>query len=322
MKQIKLSKNTITSVVAGLATFAALFIFVITYYSIPPKDFPQRDIITIKQGTYLSQATDILASENIIKSPLLFKIFVVLSSGHRQVLSGDYLFDSPQSALRVASRLVNGVQGLTKIKVTIYEGMTVDDIGNAMKKSIPDFDSKTFTVLAKPYEGYLFPDTYYFYENAKPADVVDLLNDTFNQKLKTSLLDIKAFSKPISEIITMASIVEKEATSSVDRRIIAGVLWRRIEIGMPLQVDPPFYYFLKKDSSQITTKDLSVDSPYNTYKRRGLPPTPIDNPGLSAIIDTITPTKSKYLFYLSDKKGNMRYASTYEAHLDNKARYM
>jgi UPF0755 protein len=297
-------------------------VLIVTIFSIAPNNFTEEQTVTIKQGTYLSQAADILKDKGIIKSSFLFKIYVVLTTGHRQVLAGDYLFDEPQSALRVAHRLANGIQGLPKIKITIFEGMTNKNIGELVKKNIPKFDLKSFLAIAKPYEGYLFPDTYYLYENSKPEDVLSMFRDTFTRKIKAQLPAIQKFGKPMEDVIKMASIVEKEANNETDRKIIAGILWRRISIGMPLQVDPPFYYILGKTSSQLTLADLATDSPYNLYKHTGLPPSPIDNPGLSAIIDTITPTETKYLFFLSDANGKMHYSETHEGHLANKEKYL
>ncbi|MFA6554191.1 MAG: endolytic transglycosylase MltG [Candidatus Paceibacterota bacterium] len=310
-------------IITTLAVITVI-IFVGIYASIAPKDFPtDRTIITVKSGQYLSQVADNLTKNNIIKSPTLFKIFVVLLSGHRSVKAADYLFDEPQSVLRVAYRFINGIQNLPKIKVTIYEGSTAKSIGETIKKSIPKFDLQTFLVLAKPYEGYLFPDTYYFYENVKPDDVVAQLRDTFNQKIKTELLAIQASGKSLEDVIKMASIVEKEASSTKDRKIIAGILLQRIKIGMPLQVDVPFYYVLNKKAGEgITLADLAIDSPYNTYKHTGLPPTPISNPGLDSIEAVLTPTKTNYLFYLSDSKGGMHYAVDHNGHLVNKDKYI
>lgn len=309
-------------IIYGLLAALAVGTFAVVYYSVAPSDFPERVIVKIKPGQYLSQAADTLASNHIIKSPFMFKVFVLLISGHRQVRAADYLFDEPQSALRVAYRAVNGIQGLPKIKVTLFEGTTVKNIGATIKKNIPNFDLQTFLVLAKPYEGYLFPDTYFFYENTTPEDVVDQLRATFNEKLKTELLSVQAFGKPLADVITMASIVEQEATSTKDRKIIAGVLWHRIAIGMPLQVDPPFHYILGKDSQALTLDDLAIDSPYNLYKHTGLPPTPINNPGTASIEATIMPTKTDYLFYLSDKNGNMHYAVDHKGHIANKNKYL
>ncbi len=302
-------------IVVGVAIWVVIF-------SVPPSDFPDRKIVEIKQGMYLSQVADILESKHIIKSTFIFKVSVVLMSGYREVQAGDYLFDHPESVLKIAYRTVNGIQGLSKIKVTLVEGLTVKAMGSIIKKNITGFDMEKFLLLAKPLEGYLFPDTYFFYENASPEQVIEMMTENHNQKMKTALLDIQALGKPVKDVVIMASIVEKEATSSVDRRIIAGILWKRIASGMALQVDPPFYYILGKDSAHLTMDDLKMNSPYNLYRNKGLPPTPISNPGIGAIIDTARPTSTKYWFYLSDKKGNMHYAATYEGHLANKRKYI
>jgi UPF0755 protein len=271
---------------------------------------------------YMSQAADLLESHHIIRSALLFKVYVVLMSGHRQIIAGEYLFDQPQSALRVAYRTTSGIQGLPKIRITVYEGMTAKNIADLIKKNIAGFDRETFLTMAKPYEGYLFPDTYFLYENADPKDVVAMLRETFMEKIKPVLLEVQAFGKPVEDVITMASLVEREANSSADRRIIAGILWKRIQARMPLQLDAPFYYILNKESAELTRADLAMDSPFNLYKHVGLPPTPISNPGLSAIIDTINPTATDYWYYLSDSKGVMHYAATHDGHVANKAKYL
>lgn len=306
----------------SISILICCFVLSVIYFSIAPPDFQSGQVVHIKKGMYMSQAADLLASDNIVKSAFFLKIYVMMLSGHRQVQAGEYLFDSPQSALGVAYRLVYGIQGLPQAKVTLQEGMTSADMAAAIKKAIPQFDAQTFIALAKPLEGQLFPDTYFLYPDSTPQDVIDLLHANFTEKTKPLLLAIQAFGKPASEVITMASIVEKEATSTADRRIIAGILWKRLAIGMPLQVDPPFYYLLHKDSSQLTMSDLAIDSPYNLYKHTGLPPTPIDNPGLNAIEATIDPVQTGYLYYLSGRDGQMHYASTLAAHLANKTKYL
>jgi len=315
-------KKYYRQIAIAFGAIAAVVLFILFYFLLAPSDFPDRKIVTVKSGQYLSQVADGLESSSIIKSPFLFKILVVIVSGNRQVKAADYLFDQPESAVRVAYRLVNGIQGMPKIKVTFFEGMTVKDMGALLKKAIPNFDLSTFIALATPYEGYLFPDTYFFYESTSPQDVIEQLRGTFNEKIKLEILPAQASGHSLGDILKMASIVEREATSTADRKMVAGVLWNRIVISMPLQVDPPFYYLLGKDSSELTLSDLAIDSPYNLYKHTGLPPTPIDNPGLDAIEATISPTKSKYLFYLSDKYGNMHYSEDLNGHATNKRKYI
>jgi len=126
----------------------------------------------------------------------------------------------------------------------------------------------------------------------------------------------------LHEVLTMASIIEKEVRTPEDMKLVSGVLWKRIEVGMPLQVDAPFIYYNGKNSYTLTKEDLSDDHEYNTYKNKGLPPTAITNPGLDSIRAAITPTNTEYLYFLSDKSGNMYYAKNFEGHKRNRELYL
>jgi UPF0755 protein len=120
----------------------------------------------------------------------------------------------------------------------------------------------------------------------------------------------------------MASLLEREANTAKDRRIVAGILWERLKIGMPLQVDAVFSYILEKDAYAPLFEDLKIESPYNTYLYRGLTPTPIGNPGIDAILAAAEPTKTKYLYYLTGKDGHMYYATTFAGHQSNREKYL
>lgn len=298
----------------------------VVQYSRAPSLFPIDIIVTIPSGSTVSEAGKILQDNGVIRSAFAYKIYAVLIHDGAGIQAGQYLFDQPQSVVRVAYRTAYGMQGLSKIRVTIPEGSSSKDIVTIVGKAIPKIDTKELLALAKNQEGYLFPDTYFFYQNTTAEQVVDAMRLNFDIRSKDIQSSMKTFisstKHTLDEVVIMASIVEKEATSTIDRQIIAGILWKRLADRYPLQVDPPFFYFLGKDSSQITLKDLAVDSPYNLYKHKGLPPTAIDNPGLDALFATVTPTKTKYWYYLSDKKGNMHYAVTYDQHLVNKAKYV
>ncbi len=298
------------------------FIVSVIIYSIAPGNFPIGKIVSIEKDMTVSQTATELKENGIIRSALFYKIYVVLLHDGKGVQAGDYLFDQPQSVLRVAYRTAYGIQGLEKIKVMITEGASSKDISRILAKNIPDFDAKDFLELAKKEEGYLFPDTYYFNPNVPPKEIIGEMKLVFKKKMATIQTDIMLSGRQMDDIVKMASIVEKEANNDDDRRMIAGILWKRIDASMPLQVDPPFYYFLNKTSSQLTLGDLKVESPYNLYLHKGLPPTPIDNPGLDVILATIKPKESEFWFYLSDSKGNMHYAATYDGHLANKAKYL
>ncbi|MCX6719449.1 MAG: endolytic transglycosylase MltG [Candidatus Taylorbacteria bacterium] len=309
--------------ISGVIFFVCvLAIVLIIWNSLPPRDFPADSIVSIKEGSGLNSIALQLAEDHIIKSAFLYKAYsVILRDGH-SVQAGDYLFDSPQSVLRVAYRMVNGIYDLPRIKIMVPEGMASFDIAKILIKNISNFDEKAFLVLAKPKEGYLFPDTYYFQMNTTPEQAMNEMTANLQHKIQAIQSDISLFGRSTDDVIKMASIIEKEATSSADRRIIAGILWKRLDSKYPLQVDPPFYYILNKDSAKLTLDDLNIDSPYNLYKHLGLPPTAIGNPGLEAISDTVNPTKTDFWYYLSDSKGNMHYAKSYEGHLANKEKYV
>ncbi len=325
MPRILNSKILITT---GITFFVAVIVLIVFIFQISrtPSTFPSYVIVTIPAGSSVTAAGNILAQKGIIKHPLVYRIYVTLLHDHLGIKAGQYLFDKPQSALRVAYRTAYGVQDLTKIRVTIQEGFDSEDIAKILGKSIPAFATTTFLTLARADEGYLYPDTYFFYQNTTPAQIISEMRSNFDDQLATIASSTKAFAVAnrvtFDDIITMASIVEKEANSDTDRRIIAGILWKRIADKYPLQVDPPFAYFLEKSLSKLTLADLAIDSPYNLYKHKGLPPTPINNPSLEAIYATVNPTSSKYWYYLSDRQGMMHYAATYDQHLVNKQKWV
>jgi UPF0755 protein len=290
--------------------------------SIAPSDWNAAGTtVSIPVGANLSQTAGILKADGVIRSTFAYEAYATILGGRESVKAGQYLFSQPESALRAAYRTVNGDFGLPPIKVTIFEGSDTADMARIFKKAIPGFDAALFLALAKPREGYLFPDTYFFTSMDTPVTVIKAMTVNFNRQEASIASKIVLSGRKESDIIKMASIVEKEATSSADRRMVAGVLWKRIDAGMPLQVDPPFYYILNKTTA-LTQADLATVSPYNLYLNKGLPPTPIDSPGLDAILDTVSPTASKYWFYISDSHGAMHYASTLAEHNANIAKYL
>jgi UPF0755 protein len=318
-------KHIVWSGAIGAAAALAIFAFVIQYSRSP--DRVSRDVmVTIPAGSTVSQAGDILERAGVVRSHIAYRIYTIFIHDGSGIKAGTYLFEGPESVVRVAYRTAYGIRDLAKIKVTIPEGSNSTEITALLGTEIPGFATSTFLVLARLNEGYLFPDTYYFDQNTTPKQAVDAMYSNFDDQTETIASATDAFTMhngaSFADIVTMASIVEKEATSMSDREIIAGILWKRLAAGYPLQVDPPFYYILGKDSAELTAADLAIDSPYNLYKHKGLPPTPIDDPGLSAIYATVNPTATKYWYYLSDAQGNMHYAATYAQHLANKAKYV
>lgn len=238
-------------------------------------------------------------------------------------VSGDYLFQGPAPLVEVARRITQGQYGESQIRITIPEGSTIKDIARIADAALPNFDSEVFLAIAKGKEGYLFPDTYFFFPSVTELELVQRLERNFNDHIEELRPALDASKRSLAEIVTMASIIEREAYNDpTEQAMISGILWKRIEIGMLLQVDAPFWYLIGKGSSELTVNDLKMDSRYNTYKYKGLPPGPIGNPGIAALTAALHPIQSEYLFYLHDKSGIVHYAVTHNQHVNNKNKYL
>ncbi len=300
-----------------------LFVLGIIYLSLhhPPKDFPVGQIITIDAGESLQDVADTLYLAHAIQYEFVFKAHVILQGGEKRVIAGDYLLDRASGPADLAYRLVHGDFHIEFTKVTIPEGWTVFQIADEVQKDFPNFDRTRFLDLAKGSEGYLFPETYFISSSTKPETIVDKMKRTFDQKV-LSLPNIRTSEHSVKDIIIMASILEDEARTTESRKIISGILWKRLALGMALQVDSTFLYINGKNTYELTASDLKIKSPYNTYIYRGLPPTPIGNPGLDAIMSALEPTASNYLYYLSSKDGTMHYATTFAQHIKNRQLYL
>jgi len=289
---------------------------------VAPKNFPTPYHLTIEPGQTLFSVSQELLADNIIRSERVFEIFMLSLGNDKNISEGEYYFSEPMNALGVAMRISGKQFGIDKQRVTFPEGFTNKDMADRLVQIFPTFDTALFLELTKDDQGYLFPDTYGFFPSLVPDLVVTTLKRNFDKKIATLADQFEASKHSREDIITMASIIEKEANGAEDRAVISGILWKRISIDMALQVDAPFLYLLDKQSSELTMKDLATDSPYNTYKYKGLPPGPINNPGLESIKAALNPQQSPYLYYLHDSKGVIHYASSYKEHQANINRYL
>ena len=282
----------------------------------------ERVIVTIPSGSSVRDIATLLGKENVIRSPFLFIVFARWTKVENTLGSGTYSFQMPKNLFAVLEQLSTHEFGILRVRVTIPEGTTNAQIANILMTKLPDMSREAFLSEAKNKEGYLFPDTYFFSVTATSGPIIATLSENFVEKTTEFRDQAKTVGKKWEDVVIMASLIEEEAATAEDRRIVSGILWKRIAIGMRLQLDASFAYLLGKSSSEITAKDLDLDSPYNTYRYKGLPPSPIANPGADAILAALVPTKNPYLYYLSDKKGIMHYAKTFDEHKINKARYL
>ena len=300
-----------------LPVFLAYFIFIA-----PPRQFPVGTIIHIESGATLSEISADLKEQKVIKSRMAFEVIAKILMSGKGVMAGEYFFERKYTSPRIVWRTIRGVCGITPTTIRIVEGATIFDIADYIKNKFEAFDDEKFIKLAEKEEGYLFPDTYYFLPNVTPQIVIKTMKENFEERIKEISSEIEEFGKTLEEIVIMASLLEKEARTLKTKQKIAGILWKRIDIGMPLQVDAVFPYIIGKNTYEVSLEDLKVDSPYNTYANKGLPIGPIANPSIYSLLAATTPIESDYLFYLSDRSGNMYYAEDFEGHKRNRRLYM
>lgn len=288
----------------------------------PPLSFSPGTIVSVEPGTSKTGIADVLARENVIAHPFALELALRILGPQTPIQSGDYRFEKPEGVITIARRLMQGAYDLPLVRLTFPEGITVREQGERIAAAFPLITASSFISAAQSQEGYLFPDTYFFPVSSTQASIIATLRATFDAKIAPLSGDVAASGRSLSDIIIMASLIEKEARSTANKNLVAGILWNRIERDMPLQVDAVFGYIFNRDTYVPSGADLKVDSPYNTYTHRGLPPGPIDNPGLESIAAALHPTQTAYLYYLTGSDNLMHYAKTYAEHQANQKKYL
>ena len=284
----------------------------------PPGEFPGDSIVVVARGATASEIADEFTAAHIVRHPTLLRTILRMGSPR----AGAYRFPEPENLFQVGRRLLTGDFGIAPTKVTFPEGFTVREMADRISKKIPSISASEFIAAAGPYEGYLFPDTYHIAADATAHDVVALMRENFEEKTAALQSVAQVSEHSFSDIVVMASVLEREARSLDEKKMVAGILWNRITKDMPLQVDAVFGYIYGRDTYSPSLEDLTIDSPYNTYKNKGLPPGPISNPGIASLQAAAAPTKNNYLFYLTGNDGLMHYAITFAQHKANRATYL
>ena len=295
---------------------------VIHLYNQPPSNFIRPTSVTIESGLTAKAITLKLEEAHVVRSKHLLYFALTLLHDPTDIKASVFVFDEPLTTLAVAKQLVAGDFDSDLVRFTHFEGERATHIGSRAGEVLANFDTDAFLALAIPLEGKLYPDTYFIPADFTAEQLVSLMVQTFNEET-ASLADKIAQSRfTETEVLTLASILEREANSPESMRIVSGILQGRMDAGMPLQADASVEYILDKPLKELTPDDLKVDSPYNTYLNRGLPPTPIGNPGIDAITAVLEPTPSDYVYYITDNDGVFHYSKTYDEHLDNIERYL
>ena len=317
--------NSLARVIIGISF---LFLSAVAVNLRPISRVPESKMFVVEEGEGFRAIIDRLAEEGIIRSATTSKLYGLFSGSAHQIKPGAYNLNVASNTSRIIQELITGPRDVI---LTVTEGETVIDIARKLETAgiVPASD---FLRVAERLEGYLFPDTYRFAPQSSPEAIVLKFTSNFEEKVEALLsgtaydgLEIK--SADLYEKLTIASLIEKEIPHEADRPIVSGIIDRRLSIGMPLQVDATIIYGTCGKTfygcPPLTKSDFISDSPFNTYTRQGLPPSPIGNPGIQAVRAALWPQHSSYLYYLTDPKTNQTILSaTLDEHNENRARYL
>ena len=317
---------------------------------VPPTTAPSATLggpieVTVELGQSPQEIGEMLEELGVIDSATHFRVLVALLGYDRMLQAGDYEFDPGTPALEVVYRMRRGI--ISSRLVTVIEGWRLEQIADALEEQgVPrleflaaaragDYDFDLLAALApdQTVEGYLFPATYSFRRSDTARDIVRQMLQTFDENVPQELRQEAADAGlSLHDVLTIASIVEREAQLPEERPIIAQVFLKRLGLGMELEADPTVQYAVAADPAsvqrygywkqELTETDLAVDSPYNTYDPLvRLPPGPIANPGLDSIIAVIRPGETNHLYFVAKPDGSHAFAETLEEHLENVRMY-
>ena len=283
----------------------------------------------INRGESITSIAQRLEKEGLIRNKWVFLFYLQLNNQANKIQAGSFRFSPDNSLVQIVDQLK---RGRVDVWLTILEGWRREEIAERMAEKL-GIDQEEFLAATRGKEGYLFPDSYLIPVNTSAERVVAILEKNFQKKWQPLQKEAAKLELTQDQIVTLASIIEREVKFDQDRSIVAGILIKRWQAGWPLQVDATIQYAkaninCRQSSNscnwwpQITKADLKINSPYNTYLYRGLPPTPICNPSLASLKAVINYQPTDYWFYLSDSSGKIHFAKTLEEHQLNIKRYI
>ncbi|MBW1996556.1 MAG: endolytic transglycosylase MltG [Deltaproteobacteria bacterium] len=324
-----MSGKRLLIILSGIVFLLAIFLSLgVGLFMISPAEKGGKDqVIVVEEGQTLREVANELEEKYIISSKTLFLLWAKIMGYGRRIKSGEYVLNSAMPPVRIFEKLTKGM--ILTHPVTIPEGFTRAQIARLLAtKGLVDerkFLSLTsdpslledFGISGPSLEGYLYPDTYHFGKGISGLSIIETMVKRFWQMVGPLKKRVEERGMTLSEVITLASIVEKETGLGEERPIIASVFLNRLKKGMRLESDPTVIYGIENFSGNLTRKDLARRTPYNTYVIRGLPPGPIANPGLESIMAVLYPAETDYLYFVSRNDGSHHFSKTLTEH--NKA---
>ncbi len=318
----------ITVAFISFSVFASGYLDLLLYARHPAASKANPLLVEISPGQRFRQTTELLFKKKIINSPTKFKLFARIKSYDKKIKAGEYVLSATMSPLTVLSTLESGRVQLHKL--TVPEGYNIDQIAAIIEKAgfaprkvflkhaLNATFARTMGIDADTFEGYLFPDTYFFPKNTPSEKIITAMMRRFESIYSPEFRKrSNALKFSIHQVITLASIIEKETGAPFERPLISSVFHNRIKKRMRLESDPTVIYGLKNFNGNLKRKHLRTLTPYNTYMIRGLPAGPISNPGLKSIEAALFPKETGYLFFVSRKDKTHQFSSNLKDH--NKA---
>lgn len=305
---------------------AVLYLYYNTALNRPAQHDAEK-VFVIKKGEGASSISQRLYDEGFINSKVLFYFYIVVNNLQSKLQAGTYTVPAGCNVKKLSELFQ---QGRSDIKVTFLEGWRVEEVAQEASTKFGNVDYQSFVDMTKGYEGKLFPDTYEFNVDANEETIVDAMRENFTTKTQDVLTDASLVRIGLNkdQVLILASIVEREVVTEGDRKIVAGILIKRFKEGTTLGADATTQYAVapKGDNDwwpkNLTVDDLNSQSPYNTRKVAGLPPTPICNPSLSSIKAVVGLQNTEYYYYLTDSQGITHFAKTLDEHNRNIAKYI
>jgi len=293
----------------------------------------------VREGQGVNAISEELYDVNLIKNKFVFETWLWLKKSEGKIIAGVYQIPANISIRNLSNLLIIG-PGQSQYAVTLLEGWTRELMRPTLEEAeldsdkfmsltsqasswVEDYDFLSDAPKGASLEGYIFPDTYFVDKSTTEEGFVKKTLNNFDKKLSQAIRDdIASQGKTIFEVVTLASIIEREVPKKADKKMVADIFIKRLEDGIGLQSDATVNYVTGKGLAQPSYSDLEIDSPYNTYKYRGLPPGPISNPGIDSIEAVVYPTENDYYYFLTTPEGDVIYSVDYQEHLDNKIKYL